>query len=274
MPKISIISTYYNRKLELWRTLKTMEKSTVKDFEYIIVDDGSSSEHRLEDFLDVFSFLKLKRIEPKDKTYYNPCIPYNIAIAMAQGDIVILQSPECMYIGDPIQHALDNVVYDKYLVYSCYSLSHNSTIKLNDIDFNSSISITEDNITKTIGNFANRSCDKYGRYDSWFTHPIYRAIPYNFLSAMTMKDMRELGGFDERFADGHAFDDTDFLARIEKKKMKIDIVEKPYCLHQFHLPVLNNIPNFTERERKNRKLYEQLRSQSHYYVKNSFLKEN
>jgi GT2 family glycosyltransferase len=36
----------------------------------------------------------------------------------------------------------------------------------------------------------------------------------------------ELGGFDERFAEGHAFDDTDFLARVEKKKMEINEIYK------------------------------------------------
>ena len=274
MPKVSIVSTYYNRKLELWRTLKTIEKSTFKDFEYVIVDDGSSPEHRIEDFSDTFNFLKLKRIESQDKYYYNPCVPYNMAIAIAQGDIVILQSPECMYIGDPIQYAVDNVVYGQYFVYSCYSLGQHNSMKLSSIDMELPMNILEEELIKTIGGFTTESCDKIGRYDSWFTHPIYRAIPYNFLSAMTMKDMRELGGFDERFAEGHAFDDTDFLTRIEKKKMKVNIVENPYCIHQFHPSVLNNIPDFWGKERRNRMLYEQLYSQPHYYVKNSFLKED
>lgn len=272
MPKVSIISTYYNRKIELWRTLKTIEKSTFKDFEYVIVDDGSNSEHRIEDFLDVFKFLRLKRVEPQDKYYYNPCIPYNMAIAMAHGDIVILQSPECMHIGDPIQYAVNNTTYGQYFVYSCYSLSQHNSLKLNYIDMNLSMNMLERELKKIIGGFTNDSCDKVGRYDSWFTHPLYRSIPYNFLSSITMKDLRELGGFDERFAEGHAFDDTDFLARIEKKKMKVNIVENPYCIHQFHPPVLNNIPDFLGKERRNRLLYEQLYAQPHYYVKNSFLK--
>lgn len=271
MPKVSVVSTYYNRKNELSRTLKSMSKSTFKDFEYVIVDDGSSPEHRIEDFLDSYSFLKIRRIEPKDKYYYNPCIPYNMAIALATGDIIILQSPECMYVGDPIQHAVDNVKYGQYFVYSCYSLGSTASDKLNGVNFELSLINIEDDIVKHVGSFNTDSCDKVGRYDSWFTHPIYRPITYNFLSAMTMKDMRELGGFDERFADGHAYDDTDFLARVIKKQMNISIIEKPYCLHQFHPPALSNIPDFFGRERKNKALYELLFAQPHYYVKNSFL---
>jgi hypothetical protein len=147
-------------------------------------------------------------------------------------------------------------------------------MKLSSIDMELSMDILEDKLIKITGGFVTESCDKIGRYDSWFTHPIYRPIPYNFLSVMTIQDMKELGGFDERFAEGHAFDDTDFLARVEKKKMKVNIVEKPYCIHQFHPSVLNNIPDFWGKERRNRMLYEQLYSQPHYYVKNSFLKEN
>ena len=271
MPKVSVVSTYYNRKNELLRTLKSMSKSTFEDFEYVVVDDGSSSEHRIEEFLDSYPFLKIKRVEPQEKYYYNPCIPYNRAIAMATGDIIILQSPECMYVGDPIQHAIDNVKYGQYFVYSCYSLGKDSSNKLENINFELSVVELEDEIVKHAGPFNKESCDKVGRYDSWFTHPIYRPITYNFLSAMTMRDMRELGGFDERFAEGHAYDDTDFLAMVLKKQMHISIVEKPYCIHQYHPSVLNNVPDFWGKELKNRLLYEQLYNQPHYHVTNSFL---
>jgi glycosyltransferase involved in cell wall biosynthesis len=273
MPKVSVVSTYYNRKNELLRTLKSMEKSTFKDFEYIVIDDASSTEHRIEDFLDSYPFLKIKRVESEEKYYYNPCIPYNMAIAMATGDIIILQSPECMHIGDPIKHVVENIEEGKYFVYSCYSLGQATSLKLSFMDMSLPMSAIENELNNIIGPFANESCDRIGRYDSWFTHPTHRPIPYNFLSAMTMKDMRELGGFDERFADGHAFDDTDFLARVIKKGMKVSIVDKPYCLHQYHPSVLNYIPGFFKKEQQNRLLYEQLYSQPHYYVKNSFLKE-
>lgn len=273
MPKISIISAYFNRRNELWRTLQTISKSSFKDFEYIIVDDGSDYRQRIEDFVDEFKFIKLKRIEPKDKHWINPCIPFNIALSMAEGEIVILQSPECVHMGDILEFVANNTVDNQYLVFSCYSLStkasHNLETKVN---FNLSLQEIEEQTIEAIDGFTSNNCDTAGRYDSWFAHPQHRYCIYNFLTSMTKKDMDDLGGFDERFADGHAFDDTDLAARIEKKKMNIKLIEKPFCLHQYHHSVLQDIPNFREKELKNRRLYEELLKSPHYKVNNSFVK--
>lgn len=117
MPKISIVSSYFNRKNELWRTLKVMDKSSFKDFEYVIVDDGSDYRQRIEDLAEEFKFVKLKRIEPADKHHINPCIPFNMGIAMAEGDIIILQSPECMHMGDVLNFVANNSKDNQYLVF-------------------------------------------------------------------------------------------------------------------------------------------------------------
>jgi len=271
MPKISIVTSYYNRKDSLLRTLKVMEKSSFKDFEFIIIDDGSDWRQRIEDLAQKFSFVRLTRIEPGDKKHINPCIPFNMAIGMAQGDIIILQSPECMYMGDVLKFVVDHSEDNQYLVFSCYSLGLSSSARLKDIDFNLSLPEIETQVTSIVGGFVNKGCDEGGRYGTWFVHPTYRRSIYNFLTSMPRKDMYDLGGFDERFADGFAFDDTDLAARIMKKKMKINIVEKPCCLHQFHHSVLEHIPNFRAKEQRNKILYEELLKSPNYRVKNSFL---
>lgn len=93
---------------------------------------------------------------------------------------------------------------------------------------------------------------------------------------MPMKDMIDLGGFDERFADGHGFDDTDFAARVVKKKMDVKLIDKPFCLHQFHTSVLEHIPDFRIKEAKNKKLYDTFLTLPDYKVRNRFMpiKEN
>lgn len=270
MPKISIVTAYYNRKLAFWRTLKTIEKSEFRDFEFIVVDDASVYDQRVEDFAAKFKFMKLIRIEPQYKKHINPCIPFNIGFSKAQGDVVIIQNPECMHMGDILSYAANKTADDQYLVFSCYSLGEATFNKLSNVDFNLPMIELEPAVIKSIGGFIDRNCDYTSRYDSWFAHPIHRKAYFNFCTAITMKDLRDLGGFDERFADGHAFDDTDFVSRIQKKGMRVEIVEKPFCIHQFHPPFLHDVVNFRARELRNKTLYESSAKLPGYKVKNSF----
>lgn len=265
MPRISIVSAYYNRKKSLWRTLKTVEKSSFKDFEFIVIDDASDSSQRVEDFVEEFNFVKLVRIEPKDKHHINPCIPFNLGFSLVRGDIVIIQAPECLHVGDVLSFVANNSKDNQYLVFSCYGLGKDLSNKLDSSDF------TEQSIINVVGDFRARSTINVGKNDSWIVHPVYRRAHYNFLTSMTTKDLHDLGGFDERFADGYAFDDTEFASRISKKKMDIKFVEKPICIHQFHGSAEQGISNLHLREARNRALYNECIKSSHYKVRNSFL---
>jgi glycosyltransferase involved in cell wall biosynthesis len=269
MPKISIVTAYYNRRDSLIRTLKVMEKSSFKDFEFIIIDDGSDWRQRIEDVAEQFSFVRLKRIEPKDKTHINPCIPFNMGFSMARGDIIIIQNPECLHVGDVIDYVSKNSIENQYLVFSCYSLSDATTQKLAKA-FNLSMIDIESAIRLAI-NFRPISCDSGPRFDSWFVHPKLRKVYYNFLTALTRKDLLDLGGFDERFANGVSYDDTDFVARILKKKMDAKIIEYPFCLHQYHTTALQCN---AENEKTNKKIYEDLLKSPHYKVRNSFMESH
>ncbi len=133
--KISIVMAYYNRKQQTIFTLDTISKSKHQDYEVIIVDDGSSSENRLEDVIYKYKFpIKLIRIEPLNKKWINPCIPYNIGFKHASGDIIIIQNPEVCYIGDIISY-VNNQLYNKhdmYLSFRCFaspSFEYNDRLK-------------------------------------------------------------------------------------------------------------------------------------------------
>lgn len=271
MPKVSIVSAYYNRKKALWRTLKTIEKSSFKDFEFIIVDDASDSSQRIEDFVDEFNFIRLVRIEPENKHHINPCIPFNLGFSLVTGDIVIIQAPECLYLGDVLDFVVNNSKDNQYLVFSCYSLSKDTSDKLDLVDFNLPLKELEFSIVNVIGKFRSKSTIDVGKDNSWFIHPIYRPVHYNFLTSMPTKDLRSLGGFDEKFASGYSYDDTEFASRIDKKKMNIKFVEKPLCLHHFHESAGQEISNLHVKEARNRMLYEECLKSPHYKVKNSFL---
>lgn len=268
MPKVSIVSAYYNRKKSLWRTLKTVEKSQHNNLEFIVVDDASDESQRLEDFLLEFDFLKLIRIDPKNKSHINPCIPFNMGFKAATGDFIIIQAPECIHVGDVIGSVVNNLKDDKYLVFSCYALSKETSDKLSSVDFNLSLVELESSILNTVGSFHARSTIDVGKNDSWVIHPKHRPAHYNFLTAITSKDLYDLGGFDERFASGYAYDDTEFAARITKKGMDVVFIESPFCLHDFHADFSQRIVNRHIKEARNKKLYEECVKSPNYRVDN------
>ena len=119
---ISIVTAYYNRKDLFRRTLKSITKSKFKDIEFIAVDDGSDPEHRIEEFIDEFSFLRVIRVNPEDKWYVNCCIPFNMAIREAKGDIIVLQNPECLHVHDVLAYINANVNDSNYISVSAYGL--------------------------------------------------------------------------------------------------------------------------------------------------------
>jgi len=118
--KLSVVMAYYNRRKHLINTLKSIEKSSIKDFEVVVVDDASDYEHQMNDLPEIFPFLRVLRIEPEEKKHINPCIPYNIGFRESKGEIILIQNPECFHYGDILSHVIDNLKESDYNVYSCY----------------------------------------------------------------------------------------------------------------------------------------------------------
>jgi len=92
--------------------------------------------------------------------------------------------------------------------------------------------------------------------DGWYNHSIYRPVGYHFCSAIYKSQLDELGGFDERYAEGIAFDDNELLVRIQKKGLNIKIIDQITVLHQWHYSS-NNYQNLNASSliEKNRQLF-------------------
>ena len=223
---ISIVSAYHNRKQLLYNTLKTIEPFYKNEnFEFILVDDCSDEEHRVEEYSSLFPFLKVIRLEKKDKWYVNPCVVFNKGFKESKGDVVIIQNPECLHVGDVLKVA-ESIKDDEYISFGCYSISKDKTeLVTNNIESGLDIFNTIRPELKSVGSDGD---------NGWYNHPNIRPVGYHFCSAITKKNLVELGGFDERFAMGIAYDDNEFLLRIQKKGLKIKITSFPFVIHQWH----------------------------------------
>jgi glycosyltransferase involved in cell wall biosynthesis len=224
--KISIVTAYYNRKKLFYNTLSRLQLSVVKDFEVIAVDDGSSDDNRLEDLQKEFSFLKVIRLDPKNKWYRNPCVPFNIGFNAASGDIVILQNPECIHYGDILKYVANHLKPNDYISFASYSLDKATTDEITPYR-----SDRQDHLKHI--KFISKKVEADGE-EGWYNHSTFNPKGFHWCAAITRNDLKMLGGFDEQFALGVAFDDNEFLERIKIKPMNFQIVDEPFVLHQNH----------------------------------------
>lgn len=213
---------YYNRLPQLKYTLKTFEKSSFKDFEIVIVDDYSTAAHSIDTLPKEFPSLNFKIIKMQDlnakKSYVGPSIPYNIGFKESSGDKIIIQNPECCHIGDVILYTEQNLNDDNYLSFHCWAGGKRETEILHNQGY----------LDTTVSQ---------GR---WYNHVIHRPASYHFTTAITRKNLVELNGFDERYAQGFNFDDDELIERIKKKGLEIKFVEDPWVIHQYHGKGFNN----------------------------------
>ena len=257
-PKVSIVTSYHNRKPHFLKTLGVLDKHPSKDFEVVIVDDASEEEHRLEDDLDYSFETTLIRIDPEHKTHRNPCVPFNMGFSSARGEKIIIQNPECLWAGDLITAALQTEE-NEYTSFCCYSFDHELTVSLLEKDISG---YDFDSLRTELRQLAyslrqisvDNSWPDRGR--AWFNHHVFRPTAYHFASAINRKDLEELGGFDERFAHGVGYDDTEFITRV-RRKMKIKFCEE-LVIHLDHPQHCFQDADSIAAYHSNRKIFEEV----------------
>ena len=211
---ITILMTYLNRPESLKWTLKSFLKYDPTDFNVLIIDDNSTEDIVLPDLPYKVRVIKFTT-EPWVHIYTGVV---NMGLFYAldeEPDILIFQHSECYHYGDILGYA--KKITDKdYISFGCYALGENETPESFEI--------------------INRPCGMDGQR-SWYNHPVYRPVGYNFCVAIKVKNMIKLNGLDERFKDGCAYEDNYFLHQLAMLGLTVTITDDPIVLHQYH-PVM------------------------------------
>ena len=231
--KISIVTAFYNRRELFLTTLKSIAASPHKEaVEIIVVDDASWAAEQIDDVPDLFDLdITVVKVRQEEKWWRNPCIPFNMAFNRAKGDAIVIQNPECMHCGDILGTALSQLRNNTYLNFGCYSADAELTRRVQAADFaQPRLTARLECILKPMVNRGTVGDAETG----WYNHSKHKANRLHFCSAITREDLEELGGFDERYANGMAFDDNDLLTRIIRKGMEVKVVDSPFVIHQFH----------------------------------------
>lgn len=241
---ISICMAYYNRKKQLYKTIQSINESVVKDYELIIVDDGSVESEKL-DQSELRAMTNdntiLLEVDTSKKTWYNSCIAFNIAFSVANGDKIIYQNPECYHLGDVLNFVNTYLNDSFYFSFATMGLNQPHTnIILNSNNIAEASSNIQHVINDTNYLYAGQSPDNGNTI--WYNHFTYRPVYYHFTAAITKNNLYTLGGFDERYKDDTAWDDNEMLARIDRIHLNKHIIPDPIVLHMYHTPTYINSP--------------------------------
>lgn len=238
--KVSVILPYYNRKTLLINTLDSFSMFYENNnLEVVIVDDCSSEDQRLEEFVKKYQNLKIILIRLDKKDGINPCYTYNVGVRYSTGEIVILTSPETFHTSNmfDISNNFSDMKDNSYLLFSVFCLTKSNLKEKmwnENIVFKDKLQIIKDN-EKFF--FKDLGCNGYpynNNYGSWYLHSNIRPTGLNFFSALTRNLYNELSGFDERFRYGTGCDDEEFRIRVFNSVRDIIYYDSAVAIHVDH----------------------------------------
>lgn len=234
-PRISVVMATYNRRQLLINTLKTIEYyNSKRNIEVIVVDDASDKEESITNIPKLFKIpVIIIPIKLKDKNWTCECVPFNIGFGFITGDIVIIQNPENLHVGDIVGYAMNNIRNGIFLSFALYSMNQADTDNL----YKNAIAkglYSNAEIKKVIGKFVGK-LDKWTDGDTcWYNHSVFQPAGHHLISAITRNDLEDLNGFDERYSQGFAYTDFDLRERMKRKGMITRIIDDPFAIHQRH----------------------------------------
>jgi glycosyltransferase involved in cell wall biosynthesis len=176
---ISLCMPYYSRQEALDRSLRSLRVHyPALEFEIVICDDGSP--------VTVYApgcwVVRL----PRKGHALNPCVPMNRAVADARGDILVLTGPEIEHRAPVLGAMVADLGPNDYVIAACRD---------------------------TAGPWLCASSVRGGE-DGRGAMPA--GSGFHFCAMLHRALFERAGGFDEDYREGQAFDDNDWLFRLER----------------------------------------------------------
>lgn len=245
--KVSIVMTYYERPVQLLNTLRSFAfHGYGSDIEVVIIDDGSI-EQPAATITESFDFrIKHIYLNPADKWYSNPCIPFNIGFSSATGPVIIIQNAECFHYDNIVEHAISSISISNYLTYACLSQTkdaHKASLEL------TSFKELRDSVVFRDGAAVGDGVP------GWYNHSKHNPRNLHFCAAIHIDNLKRLGGFDERYAKGICHDDDEFLYRISAAGLNPTIIDDRLVVHQWHYNKPNTDPRSGDKYTRNKLLF-------------------
>lgn len=242
----SILLPYYHRPQLKGALLSFIHHYSERhDYEIIIIEDLKNSETpgKHDELLGI-----IKEFTPKLNIIHiidpirscSPVTKYNLGFKKSHGKFIVLSNPEIFHLSNVLA-GLDvefSVSKNRYVVCACESKIYDNPI------FNT----YEDHAG--------------GRSDMWYQHTAIRNKRYHFCSAIPRNLYAKIGGFDERFIAGYAYDDDNFLERVEVNGIPILATDNLVTIH------INHDHDYIQNQVCNVGLYQRIQSSKDYFEPN------
>lgn len=205
--KISVIIPTYNRKNALVQTLESLSQQSYKDFEVILVDDGSTD--GTKEIIKKFNFpFEIQYIFQQNK---GPASARNIGIKKAKGEIIFFTGDDIILSSDLLKEHL-----------RIYQIDSKKLAVLGYTQWAPQIRMTP---------FRKYVADYHFAYSSIIDKQnVNWGCFYTSNISIQRRFLEEVGLFDEEFLYA-AYEDTELAYRLFKKGMKIVFNKKAIAYH-------------------------------------------
>lgn len=213
---ISVVSVTYNRAEQMKRGLTSILVQDELPDQIVLVDDGSVDKtssvvnQLMKEFNKKgvsFKYIHLDFPAPRIS-----CIPRNIGIKQADGDVIIFTEPEGLHVGNTIKQlreAMEKNPDNTILASQVWTMGQRIQEKLTDEEFLHPARIINHPYAMLVdGNMQNTNAP-----DSDFGITGEKNCNAGVLFAAKKKWLTDIRGFDESF-EGHGFDDFDLFNRL------------------------------------------------------------
>lgn len=191
--------------------------SNRNDYEVILVEDLANSEepenhNRLLNIIEEFKDKISIKYSLDDFRSYNSAKKYNIGYKNSTGQFLILSNPETFHEVNILNGLDEQFSKDPncYVMCSCLAV-----------------------------NFPKQAIDTFEEYRSctptiWYQHSQHNNRMLHFCSALSRENYQKIGGFDEKYCKGIAYEDDSFRHRVLFNNIPIVLRDDLVTLHIEH----------------------------------------
>ncbi len=217
--KYSILMPYLFRAKHLHNTLTSFRHhyKDRNDYEVVIMEDAKNAadekEHlALQKVIALFkNDIEITQIIAGSPDCWNPAPLFNAGAREAKGEYFIITNPEGFHKTDVLKGLDCEFGKDTSAYVVCACESHKQC-------------------TFDIEKYE----DYKGNFHTWYQHSIHNNKRYHWCSAISKENWHKIGGFDERFGLGFAYDDDDFIASVKASGAWIVTRDDLITVHMEH----------------------------------------